>query len=89
MAEPRGEEGPVPGPSGLGQRKGLAAPREEPRSPGQMAREIVGWNRSRRASNQGSPAEGTAGRRTVEERGLVPPHPAAITAVAGVQEGCN
>ena len=33
MTEPRGEEKPNPEPSGLGQRKGLAAPREEPRSP--------------------------------------------------------
>ena len=58
--EPRGEEEPVPGPSGLGQRKGPAVPRQERSigAPAQIAREMCGWNQSRRGLQPREPSGG-------------------------------
>ena len=44
--EPRREEEPVPGPSGLGQTRVLAAQRGAPRSPPQMVRGMFVWSQS-------------------------------------------
>ena len=43
---PRREEEPVPGPSGLGQARGLTAQREAPAAPPQMVRGMCAWNQS-------------------------------------------
>ena len=58
--EPRGEEEPVPGPSGLGQRKGPAVPRQERSigAPAQIAREMCGWNQSRGGLQPREPSGG-------------------------------
>ena len=90
MTEPRGEEEPVPGPSGLGQRKGLAAPREEPRSPSPDG-EGDSWMEP---EPRGPPTKGAQRRAlladTLLRRGASFRHIRQLSLPwQGVQEGCD